>query len=156
MAADPRGVIGKDGQLPWNYPEELKHFREATYGHAVIMGRKTFESVPINFLKDKLSIVFSKDKTNVFVTPDIKSLVVSSLEEFLDIQQDNKMFMIGGGEVARLFLEAGLISEFILTKIHKSYDGDAYLDLSLLSKWNQEEITKTEDYVIYRMTKNEH
>lgn len=156
MASDPQGVIGKNGLLPWNYPEELNHFRRVTDGHVIVMGRKSFESTPQSLLENRTAIVFSRNDLSSHTE---KYRVVSSLEEFAviqDIPKEFKVFVIGGSEIAGLFLKSGLISEFLLTKIHKSYEGDVYLDLQLLENWNQKEIIKTQDYTIYRMMKNEH
>ena len=64
MACDPDGVIGNKGALPWSYPEDLSHFQRTTHGQVMIMGQKTFESTPMELLKNRFNIVFSHDKNS--------------------------------------------------------------------------------------------
>lgn len=146
MAVAANGVVGNNNSLPWSYPDELEHFRKTTDGQVMVMGRKTFDSTPANLFK-QTPIVFSKDKSH------LKSCaVVGSIQEFLahiTHQEARKIFMIGGAEIAKLFLEHNLISEFILTKIHKNYDGDARMDLNYFDQWHQRVITETDDYTTY-------
>ncbi len=152
MACDPRGVIGKKGALPWSYPEELEHFRKITFGQIMVMGHKTFESVPLATLKDRFNIVFSRHPQKV---PELYDniIFVSSLSDFLalgNMPADKEMFMIGGAEIAKLFLTAGLLSEFLLTKIQDVYEGDAIFPLILLQDWSCELIRKEKNFTIYK------
>lgn len=75
------------------------------------------------------------------------------MQEFLSIQSSSKVFMIGGAQIAHLFLEYDLISEFIITEIHRLYKGDVYFNLTLLDEWNKTILTKTKDYTICRLTR---
>ncbi|MGL9682060.1 MAG: dihydrofolate reductase [Wolbachia sp.] len=154
MAIDPNGVIGVNNGLPWHYLSELEHFRQVTDKQVIVMGRKTFETMPQNILKDRVPIVFSRSKLSSCYNKDIKCIVISSMQEFLSIQNSwnySKIFMIGGAQIARLFLEHNLISEFIVTEIYKPYKGDVYFNLELLDGWNKTILTKTEDYTICRL-----
>ncbi|NSX83742.1 dihydrofolate reductase [Wolbachia endosymbiont of Atemnus politus] len=153
MAVDPSGVIGVNNGLPWHYPSELEHFRQVTDKQVIVMGRKTFETIPQNILKDRTPIVFSRNKLSSCFNRDIKCTIVSSMQEFQSIQSSSKIFVIGGAQIAHLFLEHDLISEFIITEIHKSYKGDVYFNLALLDRWNKIILTKTEDYTICRLTR---
>lgn len=154
LACDPRGVIGKKGALPWSYPEELDHFRKTTYQQIMIMGRKTFESIPQAILKDRFNIVFSRKQYEPSQLSDTL-VFVSSLKNFLElinIPIHKETFMIGGAEIAELFLTAGLLSGFLLTKIHKVHEGDTIFPLDLLQGWHQEIIRKENDFTIYQYT----
>ncbi|WP_265035095.1 MULTISPECIES: dihydrofolate reductase [unclassified Wolbachia] len=151
MAVDPKGVIGINNGLPWHYPSELDHFRQVTDKQVIVMGRKTFEIIPQNILKP---IVFSRNKLSPCFNKGIKCTIVSSMQEFLSIQSSSKVFMIGGAQIAHLFLEYNLISEFIMTEIYKTYKGDTYFNLTLLSGWNKTILTKTKDYTICRLTRD--
>jgi dihydrofolate reductase len=82
LACDPRGVIGNKGTLPWFYPKELDHFRRTTFGQIMIMGHKTFESIPSTTLKDRFNIVFSRHARKKLVQDD-NIIYVSSLSDFL-------------------------------------------------------------------------
>lgn len=151
MAATSEGVIGKDAQLPWNYPEELDHFRHITKGHITVMGHKTFETLPPQFFADRIPIVFSQ---NHFLEKTPPHKVVRNLEEFLSFSStfsQKKIFMIGGAQIAHLFLRKNLISEFFLTRIHKSYEGDTHLDLRFFEGWNEDLMTSTLKYTIFRL-----
>ena len=152
MACDPNGVIGYKGALPWACPEELDYFRSTTFGHVMIMGRKTFESIPLDTLKDRFSIVFSRSPSPPSQLKD-RVVFVSSLDDFLAlgcIPADKKVFMIGGAKIAKLFLQANLLSEFLLTKLHGVYEGDTVFSFDLLQDWSYETIRKEKDFTIYK------
>ncbi len=154
MATDPHGVIGKGGGLPWHYADELEHFRTLTHGHVIVMGRKTFEAMPRTLLKGCIPIVFSRQQTKPCANNDIEYTSVNSIEGFLaHINQlkTQKIFMIGGAEIAHLFLENELLTDFILTKIHQSYEGDASLNLKFFQDWPQTILKRTENYTIYHL-----
>ena len=150
MACTPSGVIGNNGCVPWRYDSEFAHFQKTIGNSPIIMGRKTFDALPKKFLKNRNSIVFSKDK-DLKETENI--YVVSSLNEFFNLKiTDANVYMIGGGQLVKLFLEQHLISEFILTIINKEYPGDAFFPLELLNEYTKTIIEATDDYVIYRLT----
>ncbi|MGL9726115.1 MAG: dihydrofolate reductase [Wolbachia sp.] len=150
MAIDPNGVIGINNDLPWHYPNEFKHFCQVTDKQVIVMGRKTFETIPQSVLKNRIPIVFSCNELNSCFN---KGLVVSSMQEFLSTQSSAQVFVIGGAQIAHLFLEHNLISEFIMTEIHKAYKGDTYFNLTLLDGWNKTILTKTKDYTICKLLK---
>ncbi|MDM8335802.1 dihydrofolate reductase [Wolbachia pipientis] len=157
MAVDPSGVVGVNNRLPWHYPGDLDHFRKITYGEIIVMGRRTFETIPQNILKDRISVVFSSNKLSSYFNRGIRCTIVSSMREFLSIQSSwnySQIFMIGGAQTAHLFLEYDLISEFIITEIHKPYKGDVYFNLILLDGWNKTILAKTKDYTICKLTRN--
>jgi len=113
-------VIGKDNDLIWHFPDDLKHFKRLTSGHHVIMGRKTFESVG-RPLPNRTNIVISRQK-------DYQAegcLIARSLEEAISlVQDDDQPFVVGGAEIYKLALEHARTIE--LTLIHAEYEGDTY------------------------------
>lgn len=150
MASDPNGVIGKGKDLPWHFPDEFEHFQKTTFGHVVVMGRKTFETMPLSLLRNRTPVIFSHQVKPSFHA-EIECIFVTSLEDFLTrkSQWDNKkIFMIGGAEIAHLFLKNGLISEFILTRIDQPFEGDVHLNLKLLDGWPQTILKQTPNYTI--------
>jgi len=153
MAATNEGVIAKGNSLPWNYPEELDHFRSTTDGHTIIMGRKTYEAMPKGIFSSRKAIIFSKNPNELDAKPGI---FVKSLEEYFDVIQglgeDEKIFMIGGAEIAHLFLRHKLISSFILTRIHRLYSGDTYLDLNYFKGWRENVLKSSPHYTILQLT----
>lgn len=131
VAAAKNGVIGRDGDLPWNIPEDMKWFRERTRGHILIMGRKTFEAVE-HPLPHRLNVVVTRDKNykpKVTDSPKAPVHVVHSIEEALAYsrplanQYGNEIFIIGGGEIYHQSVK--FVDTIYLTRIHRDVDGDA-------------------------------
>ncbi|OYZ38288.1 MAG: hypothetical protein B7Y25_01565 [Alphaproteobacteria bacterium 16-39-46] len=151
MAATPEGIIGKEHALPWYYPEELDYFRHLTQGSLMVMGRKTFEATPPDLFKDHPPLVFSRNHPLKRLP---NHLAFSSLEDFLSwcpSSPHKEMFMIGGAEIAHLFLRENVISEFLLTKIHKSYSGDTTLDLTFFETWEKKILTSNLTYTTLKL-----
>lgn len=124
-AVAENGVIGKEGVLPWNLPDDLKFFQRTTLNHYVISGRKNYESIPPRFrpLRDRTNIVVTR-------TPDYAAsgaTVCHSLTEALDIARkagQKEVFLIGGGQIYAEAFEAGLVDRLYLTTVHAKIDGD--------------------------------
>lgn len=117
VAHDPNLVIGKDGDLPWHYSEDLKYFKRITMGHPVIMGRVVFEELGENPLPGRENIVLSRFRNYDHVP------TFSSFEDALGYVQDEELvFLIGGGEIYRQFLDR--CDKLFVTEIHKEFSGD--------------------------------
>ncbi len=127
VAKSKNNVIGKCGKLPWNFPEDLKHFRETTMGNFVIMGKKTFLSLP-GKLDGRKVIVLSRDKN--FNPRDAK--VANSIEEAINIAE-GKVFVAGGESVYHQFLSKA--DKMIITVIDKNFEGDAHFPEFDKDKW---------------------
>jgi dihydrofolate reductase len=114
-------VIGRNGKLPWHLPIDLKHFKSLTMGHAIIMGRKTFESIG-KPLPGRTTIVLSRG--NEIKNPEV--LTARSIGEAVDLAPgDAEVFVIGGSEVFREALERA--DRIYLTLVHTTVpDGDAF------------------------------
>ena len=128
------GVIGIENRLPWHLPEDMKFFREATRGKPVIMGRKTWESLPAAFrpLPGRLNIVVSRNPG--FEAPGAS--VVASLPEALAAAGDAEIaFVIGGAELYRQALP--LADRLLLTEIDQAYDGDAFFPEFDRNTWTE-------------------
>ena len=130
-AASENNVIGNDNKLIWHLSDDLKHFKELTKGHCVIMGRKTFESMP-KALPNRTNIVITRK--NNYEAKD--AIVVHSIHEALEkAENDNQPFIIGGGEIYR---QSILISDRIeLTRVHAKLDGDAFFPEIDYKIWNE-------------------
>jgi dihydrofolate reductase len=117
-AHDPNLVIGKEGGLPWRYPEDLKHFKKTTVGGTIIMGRGVFEELNEIPLPGRKNIVLSttKEYTNVDT--------FTSLEEALNSFNENEAYIIGGGVLYREAIE--IADKLIITEVQKEYEGDTY------------------------------
>jgi len=142
VAVSENGVIGKNNDLIWHLPKDIRLFKETTMGHHVIMGRKNFESIPHKYRP-------LPNRTNVVITRQTDyaaegCVVVNSVEEALEVAKnnnDNEAFIIGGGQIYKLALEAKMIDKIYLTKVHHSFEGDTFLP-ELSSNW--EEVSKVE------------
>ncbi len=121
VAAAENNVIGLDGELPWHLPADLRHFKNTTMGHPVIMGRRTWESFE-GGLPGRRCIVVSRN-------PDLVlegAATATSLEEALECAGEaEEIFIAGGGEIYRLAIERGLADRILLTRIHTAIEGDA-------------------------------
>lgn len=132
VAVAENGVIGKDNQLLWRLSEDLKLFKKRTTGHAIIMGRKTFDSIG-KPLPNRLNIVISRSK-------DLEiegCTVVNSLEKAIEVasqQTDkNEVFIIGGEKIYTLAEK--LATKLYLTNVNASLEGDAFFDLKPYENW---------------------
>lgn len=150
-------VIGKNNDLPWHLPDDMKYFMQTTKGHYVIMGRKNYESIPEKFrpLPNRTNIVVTRQKN--FVAEHC--LVVHSLEEGLHLAekaQQEEVFIIGGAEIyAQGFAKA---NRLYLTEIHGTIDGDTYFpefnknhwkEVSRIHHLTDERHTFAFDFVVY-------
>ena len=118
----PGGLIGRAGQLPWHEPEDLKHFKRTTLGHAVIMGRKTFESIG-RPLPGRTNIVVSRSMSSiegVTVVGDVESALGQCR-----VRGVEKAFIIGGAQLYAAAL--AVVDELIVTEINRpDVTGDTY------------------------------
>lgn len=113
--------LGKDNQLIWHFPQDLKFFKEQTKEHTIVMGRKTFESLP-GMLPKRHHIVISKSGAKF---PE-EVEVFSSIDAFVDAYQtkEEEIFVIGGATIYKQMLS--LCHRLILTEINQSYDADVF------------------------------
>src|SRR5215204_5976738 len=122
VAAAENNVIGKNNQLPWHLPNDLKYFKNLTWGMPILMGRKTFESIG-KPLPGRKSIVITR--SNEWKQEGVD--IVHSIEEAIQKAESfgvKEVFVIGGAEIFKTsFSIANLI---YLTRIHHEFDGDVY------------------------------
>jgi dihydrofolate reductase len=121
VARVQNGVIGIDGRLPWKISADLRRFKQLTLGHPMIMGRKTFDSLP-GLLPDRRHIVLTRDPD----WQDDGAEVAASVDEALRLANAPHVSVIGGAEIYRLFLP--LADRVELTEVRLSPDGDTILD----------------------------
>lgn len=123
VAIAQNNVIGKDNKLIWHISEDLKRFKQITNGKKMIMGRKTFESLP-GVLPNREHIIVTRDK-NYKVDSD-KVTIVKDLSSLIDQYKDceDEIFIIGGSEIYKQMLPYA--HKLYLTKINNSFDGDTF------------------------------
>ncbi|MEO7082056.1 MAG: dihydrofolate reductase [Flavobacteriales bacterium] len=126
-AVAENGVIGKDGELPWNLPDDMKFFQRTTLNHYVISGRINYESIPDRFrpLRDRVNIVVTRDKD--YEAPG--ALVCHSLKDAIEIARKadiKEVFIIGGGQLYAEAFDAGIVDRLYLTTVHAKPEGDVF------------------------------
>ncbi len=137
VAVSENRVIGKDNDLIWSLPKDMKFFKDTTLGHHVIMGRRNFESIPHKYSP-------LPKRTNIIITrkDHYKAdgcLVVNSIERALQIAKENEdeePFIIGGGQIYKIALEKKLVDKIYLTKVNHSFNGDTFFP-KLTSEWEE-------------------
>jgi dihydrofolate reductase len=130
VAVAANGVIGADNRLPWHIAEDLRHFKRVTLGKAVIMGRKTYESIG-RPLPGRQNIVVSRDPA--WRADGVAS--ATSLDDALAVASGDEAVVIGG---ASLFAEALTRADrFHLTEIHRAYDGDVHFPVWRRQDWRE-------------------
>lgn len=140
VAIAENNAIGKDNKLLWYLPDDLKRFKRLTTGHPVIMGKKTFESLPIKPLPNRTNIVLTD-------IPDEKiegCTMAYSIDDALSKCPDGEeCFVMGGGMIYRQFLE--IADRLYITFIHKNFEADTFFPEVDYSNWTLVEEEKHED-----------
>lgn len=137
VAVSENNVIGKNNDLPWNLPEDLKHFREITSGKTVLMGRKTYESIFARLKKplpNRKNVVITRQEDyqvpeGVLVFPDLTSAFEKLVNE--------DIYVIGGAEIYKQALP--LAKKMYLTRVKGSYEGDAFFPEVNFNEWQKVE-----------------
>jgi dihydrofolate reductase len=131
--------LGKDNDLIWHLPADLKRFKKVTTGHTIVMGRNTFESIG-KPLPNRRSVIITRN-------PNYQQEgceVVHSLEEAMQlIAQEEKAFIIGGAQIYREVLEKDLADQLDITKVYENFEADVYFPEIKASDWK---LISTEDF----------
>ncbi len=131
VAASENNVIGKNNQLPWHLPDDLRRFKALTRGHPIIMGRKTFESIG-RVLPDRINIVVSE---TLEVAPTGTQLANSLSAALALVKGSEEAFVIGGSQLFQM--SAPLADRLYLTRVHATIDGDVFLPPIHFSEWKE-------------------
>ncbi len=133
VAKAENNVIGKDNQLIWHLPEDMKFFRKMTTGHHVAMGRKTFESLG-KPLSNRINYVITRNKSydqeGVIVVYDIEEAI-----EKARLKGADELFILGGGEIYRQSL--ALADRLVITEVKTTVEGDTYFPEFEKSDWKE-------------------
>ena len=125
--------LGKDNDLIWYLPADLKRFKKVTTGHTIVMGRKTFESIG-KPLPNRRSVIITRNKD--YLQPGC--VVVHSLEEAIElIKGEEKAFIIGGAQIYKEAMEKQLVNQLDITKVHQDFEADVYFPEIKDSEWTE-------------------
>ena len=142
VAAAENDAIGKNNDLIWSLPDDLKRFKRLTSNHCIIMGRKTFDSFP-GLLPNRKHIVISKKSESYF--PD-KVIVVNNFEDAVKAtDKDENPYVIGGGQIYNLAMKYCDVIE--LTRVHDEFEADTFFPKIKENEWiliNEEKHKKDE------------
>lgn len=137
-AMTPNRLIGVKGALPWHKPEDLRHFRELTTGHTVLMGRKTYDSVGRPLPKRRNLVLTRKG----WATPPTGIDPVATLEEAMKLARqagETELFVVGGAEIYRLALPFAVTMYLTFVHLPQEPAGDTWFP-----EWKPEEWKKVE------------
>ena len=133
VAKAKNNIIGKDNKMIWHLPEDLKHFKELTIGHTIIMGRKTFQSLE-KPLPNRKHIIFSQNPD--FKVNDENVEVVHSLLQIQDlIEGKEEAFVIGGAMIYNFLMP--YVKKMYVTEIEKDFDGDTFFPSINSEVWKE-------------------
>ena len=125
VAISKNQVIGKNNQLIWHLPKDMKFFMDTTMDTVVIMGRKNYESIPKKYrpLKNRKNVIITRNKSYKAEGCTIVNSIDESLKVLNNIE-NNEIFIIGGGEIYKQALD--LVDTIEFTRVHHSFEGDTF------------------------------
>lgn len=143
VAMDKERGIGRNNDLMWHLPADMKFFKDTTEDQIVVMGRKNYDSIPPKYrpLPNRVNVVLTRKAG--FVAENC--LVFNSLESCLkhyENECERVVFIIGGGEIYRLAIESDCVEEMFITHIDKVYGADTFFPEFDASLWNKQEMWK--------------
>ena len=130
VAMDKNNVIGKDNQLPWHLPQDLRFFKKVTMGHPIVMGRKTHESIG-RALPGRENIILTRDQHYIAEG----CTVIHSIEELERIaeQKNDELFVIGGAEIFKELMSK--VKKLYITYIDEEFEGDTFFPEINENEW---------------------
>ena len=155
VAYDQNRIIGNKGDIPWKISRDLQLFKKRTVNNVVVMGRKTWESLPIRPLPGRVNIVVSKsmgpgDEISsggaffngmrpLYVKCNLEEAVLFARNLASKANPQKEVFIIGGGVVYRESIEMGIVDRIIVSKVKGNYKGDVYFP-ELNDNWQPENL----------------
>jgi dihydrofolate reductase len=170
VATDQNGLMGRSdtNALPWYVADDLKLFRQRTLGHAVIMGRKTWDSLPKRPLSQRYNIVVTRqvfeacieavkrdDDVIAYRCGSLRYAVALAQDHYYYAQQDRskEIFLIGGAELYREALKANLVNKVVMSKIVGQFEGDIYFPHLPADQWEGEVVALYKDFEVWNYKK---
>ena len=141
VAVDQENGIGKNNDLMWHLPDDLKFFKDKTAAHIVIMGRKNWDSIPERFrpFSGRENVIITRNKE--FQAEGAR--IFHSLEDALGAysnEHERTVFIIGGGEIYRQAIALNCIDEYFITRVDHCFDADTFFPNVDLSDWREQVI----------------
>ncbi len=139
VAMDPHFGIGKNNDLLWHLPDDMKFFKDTTLGHVVIMGRKNWDSIPERFrpLSNRQNVVLSRNENFSLEDAAVYNSLETCLQALANKENTSKIFIIGGGEIYKKALDLGVVNEMYITHVENDYEADTFFPKFDLESWNK-------------------
>lgn len=139
VAMDLNRGIGKNNDLLWHLPADMKFFKETTQNHIVVMGRKNYESIPEKYrpLPNRENVVLTRQKD--FIAKNCH--IFHSMKECLEFYKNETkriLFIIGGGQIYKEALDLDVVDEMYITHVNHHFDADTFFPLIDQNKWKSE------------------
>jgi dihydrofolate reductase len=131
VAASENNAIGKDNQLLWHLPKDMRFFKNTTWALPIVMGRKTFESMGSKLLPGRMNIILTQQKDLIIEGASVVNTLTASID-LAKANDYNEIMIIGGGQVYEMALP--LANKIWLTRVHTQIDGDTFFP-ALSSEW---------------------
>jgi dihydrofolate reductase len=132
-AIGENNALGKDNDLIWHLPEDLKRFKRTTSGHHILMGRKTFESIG-KPLPNRTSVIITRNKKYI----QEGCIVVNSIEKAIEVSKvDNQIFIIGGAQIYNEAMKENLADRLDITLVHQPFEADVFFPEINLKIWKE-------------------
>ncbi|NBV54537.1 MAG: dihydrofolate reductase [Proteobacteria bacterium] len=135
VAMGRNGVIGANGGLPWHLPADMRRLREITWGKTLVMGRKTFESLPpkVRPLPGRRNLVLTRDATWAHAGAER----VAILAEAVALAGENELVVFGGAEVYALAMNMNMVEKMYVTEVDVDVAGDTYFPTWNKAEWRE-------------------
>lgn len=138
VAVGRRFEIGKDNDLLWHLPADMKYFKETTTGHYIITGRRSYMSIPEKYrpLPNRVNVVVTRQADFSISGAE----VVNSIEEGVELARNNEeseVFIIGGGQIYNEALQNGLVDKLYLTLVDQEFEADTYFPIIDFNEWEE-------------------
>jgi dihydrofolate reductase len=131
VAMDENGLIGRDNDLPWRLPNDLKRVKEITSGHTIVMGRKNYESIG-HPLPDRRNIIITR---NTEYTVDGCEIIYNPDPILNEVDSEEEVYIFGGSEIYKIFLP--FVKTIYITRINHSFEGDTYFPEINWDEWHE-------------------
>ena len=138
-------VIGHAGTIPWHLPEDFKFFKATTIGHAILMGRKTYESIG-KPLPGRENIILSRTMPETYGVT-----VIRSLDDLIEPTDGKDLFVIGGEEIYRLLLPR--VQELYVTKVPRTIEGDTHFPNFESQFDTGTKVLETNDFTVWKFAR---
>lgn len=141
VAMDLERGIGRDNDLMWHLPEDMKFFKDTTVGQIVVMGRKNYDSIPTKYrpLPNRENVILTRNKNFKAEGCTVFHSMKECMEAYKN-EEERTVFIIGGGEIYKIALEEGYIDEMYITHVNENYGPDTFFPDFDLTLWNVETI----------------